>query len=232
MFHSIVEKYILEDSKNELNISAKLRTQVLFFYETQNLNLEEWQLEDPKEIFFEIVKSIKNQLAHDPFHRFVRTKKCLKFIEQFMSDSELVYPISIIPFNYKDEYFSHPFVYERDFSFFKMLAEDNPLWQLISSKSEDNVHTFFSKFNYLPDLTITKVKTVKYEGIFPFSLEKAALCIFSDEMVKKYDPNITRTQFSQYFTFKEFKEKFNIGSFKLEWNQGVQLVDVKFPHST
>eukprot|EP01080_Neovahlkampfia_damariscottae_P000563 gene563-8073_t len=200
-FIRIYDMFIENDSEMELNISGKLKRPVTQVYKKMKNNEFEGSLE---RIFEDISKSIADQLFFDSFPRFVRTKECIKFIEKHKKDSSLVTPIIISSFKYNDEYFKNYIIEDSDFDYFKILFQDNPKWDLISTKNGTNV--FHSKFNYMPGVKEVKTRTMKCETVLPYSLEQAGLFIFNDKMIEEFDPNIKKVVVKDFIQTKELKE--------------------------
>ena len=134
----IIENHLLETSKNEINISGKVKFPILKHYEIQKNNLDVWKFESPPDILFEeISKIIKDELYHDPWKRFIRTKIIEKIIFKYQNDSTVCSPQVTEKFNYTDEYFEHPYIFQQDFKFAEELFHDNFDWEVrnLSEKS-------------------------------------------------------------------------------------------------
>ena len=88
--------------------------------------------------------------------------------------------------------------------------------KLLGSKSDDNINTFFSKLNYLPEIQ-KSVKTTasKFECILPFSLDKILLATFTAKGIYD-DLSIKNARSFDYKTFEDVKEHFKETPEKLE----------------
>ena len=65
------------------------------------------------------------------------------------------------------------------------------LLKLIGSKFENNINTFYSKINYLPDIKHEiEVYSSKYESILPYSLKEIALSIYTHDNLYESDSNV------------------------------------------
>ena len=133
--HEIIEIYIKEDSKEEINISGKLKKQLLKQYEPQINESEELKIE-LKDFFMVVKKVIQEELYFDSWKRFVRSNFCDGIISKFYDDKSICSPQITTQFNYTNEYFTHPFIHDSDFEFAKLLIKDNFHWQVsyISTK--------------------------------------------------------------------------------------------------
>jgi hypothetical protein len=127
----IIEKYIVNNAKCEVNISGKSKLSILQGYELQKLNLEEWKFEKSFDVLFdEISKILKEEMYHDPWKRFLRTKTCVKLMEKYKDDSTICSPQITEKFDYKDDYFNHPYIFKDDFLFAEELFKDNFDWEV------------------------------------------------------------------------------------------------------
>eukprot|EP01080_Neovahlkampfia_damariscottae_P012687 gene12687-6581_t len=229
-FFKMYENFIENNSQQELNISAKMKKPLTSVYETlkhsKEFQLNNDDLESMDEIFNDVSRSITDELFYDSFPRFVRTKECLKFIENHKHDSTLVTPLIVSAFNYNDNYFKNGLIDDTDFDYFKTLYEDNPLWELLGSKNGTNV--FYSNFNYLPDVKDVKIRCIKYESIIPYSLEQAGLFVLSDRMIEKFDPNIKKITVMNYIQENELKKKLKKENLRYRRNLALLEYDINF----
>jgi hypothetical protein len=82
-------------------------------------------------------------------------------------------------------------------------------FELIGSHSEHKLNTFYSKLNYLPNVKFAKkVKTLKYECIFPVSFQRLVLAYSSNKSALKSDPNMTRMKSVDFIDFETQKKIF------------------------
>jgi hypothetical protein len=77
----IIEKYILEGSPSEVNISGKCRTDILNDFE----NEDDW-LKEPSKLFQKSKKIVQSELISDNWKRFIRTPEAGKIIEKYHKD--------------------------------------------------------------------------------------------------------------------------------------------------
>ena len=130
----IIKSYVEVNSEFEINISGDIRDGVTNTFKT-NENSETWTLEmTPKQLFSNAFSVVVNLLRHDPFKRFVRTPECEIVMKQFKHDSTVVSPAITRDFSYDDEFFTHPFVRDRDVDFFLSLFEDSYDWEVSQKK--------------------------------------------------------------------------------------------------
>eukprot|EP01080_Neovahlkampfia_damariscottae_P004083 gene4083-7372_t len=229
---SIMDEYIRVNSKSEINISHQVKETILQKFQPQEKE-ESWILEEePIHFFDELSKVVKAILYHDSWKRFIRSKFGKKIMETFYNDPKVCSPTLTQKFDFDDEYFMHPFIEDKDFDFAKSLFNDGAHWELIHSDSKNQINTFYSKLNYLPNLTFSNtISIIKYEAIMPFSLQKALLSTVSNEGLFKSDPNITRVRTIDFKTYQqiqnEYEHKQNI--LKYERSQVMIISDIKMP---
>jgi hypothetical protein len=77
----IIEKYILEGSPSEVNISGKCRSEILNDFEQ-----DDW-LKEPKILFQKSKKIVQSELISDNWKRFIRTPAAGKIIEKYHKDT-------------------------------------------------------------------------------------------------------------------------------------------------
>eukprot|EP01080_Neovahlkampfia_damariscottae_P011272 gene11272-4085_t len=207
----IMETFIFLGGKQELNISGELRGKALKNYEAQKDEGDKWVLEiTPEQLFSECFKVVSGVLKHDSFKRFVRTAECEKIMTQFKHDSSVVSPAITYDYSYQNEYFTHPFIDDKDFDFFKHLHEDNYNWKLVGSKVKEQVNAFISNTNYLPEAKISNhVHVIKIETIVDCTFDQTLLSYFSNEMMMKQDPNCGRIQNLDYYEYDDLVKLYN-----------------------
>jgi hypothetical protein len=131
LLHEIVENYLKTDSKDEINISGKLKEEILSEFEAQKNEFEELKLKKTPEEFFEPVsKVIGEELYFDSWKRFIRSKFCDEIISKFYQDKSVCSPQIVSQFDYSDDYFNDPFLRDQDFEFAKLLLQDNFAWEV------------------------------------------------------------------------------------------------------
>jgi hypothetical protein len=232
----IIKEFISVNSHREINISGKSKStlvdQVQLLIENPNSFKEKETFET---IFFPVEKIVRQELYHDSWKRFLRTPECIAIIKKFHTDSLVCSPQITEYFSYKDEYFHHPYVFERDFDFANLLFQDTFHWELQSTFKESRMNYFFSKLNYLPQLTITKnLRAIKFECVIPFSFHKVLMTYSTFQNFKESDPNVTHVESLDYFNFEEMKKLFKeknleneIGTF--ERSLGIHVTHLAFP---
>jgi hypothetical protein len=127
----IIETYLLESSTSEINISGKSKEKIIQGYTFQRENDSTWVFHtDPVELFQEIKKMVLGEMYHDPWRRFIRTPIVKSFIQKYQNDSSVCSPDITESFNYQEDYFDHPFIFDQDFKFAEMLLKDNFHWKV------------------------------------------------------------------------------------------------------
>ena len=143
--NEILNTYLKTESKNEINISGKTKSEIFKNFELQKNKEEEWILEIPMDEFFnKVEKIVKEELYHDPWKRFIRSNFGLEVIKKFSKDPTICSPQITENFEYNDDYFKHPFIEDNDFKFAKLLLQDNYHWEVLKSIFKKKKINFFS----------------------------------------------------------------------------------------
>ena len=82
----------------------------------------------------------KVELYHDAWKRLIRTKIIEKIIFKYQNDSTVCSPQVTEKFNYTDEYFEHPYIFQQDFKFAEELFHDNFDWKVRKSNKKFLTH--------------------------------------------------------------------------------------------
>jgi hypothetical protein len=125
----IIQDYLLKDSKYEINVSGKLKTESNLKFKDFTEN--EKEIDELNGFFKDIVKVLHGELFHDPWKRFIRSKYCDEIIKQFQLDPSVCSPQITQYFSYSDDYFKQLFIEDDDFKFAFLLFEDNFHWEVI-----------------------------------------------------------------------------------------------------
>jgi hypothetical protein len=126
----ILNTYVHSDSKSEINISGKMKSELLSTFEVQ-LDSKEWKLTmEANDFFNKAEKCIKEELYHDSWKRFVRSSFAQEIINKFSSDPTVCSPQITEEFDYSIDYFKHSFTEDADFKFAKLLFQDNFHWEV------------------------------------------------------------------------------------------------------
>ena len=163
---NLVENFIKEGSKKEINISSETRKNCFSRLDVEK-NIDAFDI---------LQQIIIREMKYDSFKRFVRSKDAVDILKRYSTNSEICQPILTTEYNYKNEDFMEQRVKEEDFKFMDMLSKDSPNWELLTSfKSKDGKafgNSFWALENYIPDVTIAPhVSIAKYEIILPYSFE-------------------------------------------------------------
>jgi hypothetical protein len=232
----IINEFISQNSLREINISGKSKLTLTEHFQKLIENPESFKEKETFElIFYPVEKIVRQELYHDSWKRFLRTPGGISIIKKFQSDSSICSPQITEYFSYKDDYFLHPYVFERDFDFANLLFEDTFHWELQSTFLESKMNYYYSKLNYLPQLTITKnLRAIKFECVVPFSFHKVLMTYSMFQNFKESDPNVTHVESLDYYDFEAMKKLFQeknfeneIGSF--ERSLGIHVTHLSFP---
>jgi hypothetical protein len=127
----IFNSYIIINSDKEINISGELRDKTISAFQKQVDSTDKWILDqNPFEIFHECFIVVSNILRHDPFKRFIRTDECEKLMKVYQNDFSVISPFITNKFSFQISDFKHPYIHDKDFDFFKALAEDDYNWKV------------------------------------------------------------------------------------------------------
>lgn len=193
---NIINTYLNEDGKKEVNLPSAQRKKVLDLYKNsgQEKSTQKWILEvEPKDFFIECKNSLLSTLKHDSFKRFIRTPEFLQGIQKQIGNQDLMVPKISTKFYYDDEDFKKQVVTDKDFEFINMLLQDSFAWEIIGSKFENGsrLTTYWSEVCYLPNFSTRKkhnVHTIKYECVLETPFHKAA-CLYPLGAFYDIDPN-------------------------------------------
>jgi hypothetical protein len=130
LIKNILKTYIHSDSQSEINISGKMKSELLSTFELQ-MNSKEWKLKmEPNDYFNKAEKIIREELYHDSWKRFVRSNYSQEIINKFYTDPTVCSPQITEQFDYTMDYFKHSFIEDDDFRFSKLLFQDNFHWEV------------------------------------------------------------------------------------------------------
>eukprot|EP01080_Neovahlkampfia_damariscottae_P005650 gene5650-9466_t len=214
---SILKVYLMDNSKQAVNISSEKKIELLNKFGEQISMNDRWVIsEKPSEIFGEIKKSLKQELQHDTFKRFVRTPACEKIIKKFISDESVVVPKMTRNFNLNTNHFRNNVLEDVDFDFAFEFMKDDFSWEMVGSKkSEDHINCFYSNMNYLPDLPFP-VSGAKYECIVPHSVKDICLSSYTMDLAYSADTTIKNIKCFDFKTFDDLKKYFKDSPEKIQ----------------
>ena len=107
----IIDLYVKEGSKKQINISGRARKELISNFELQQENEEEWILTvQPKDFFKKLYQIISNELYHDSWKRFSRSNEYKQIIQKYCTDTSICRPRITEEFHYGDDYFTHPYI--------------------------------------------------------------------------------------------------------------------------
>eukprot|EP01080_Neovahlkampfia_damariscottae_P000154 gene154-4400_t len=206
----IVENFIIEKAKYEINIHGNTKKEILVNLDSI-LNEEYFdQKKVYQNLFHNVERIIKQELYHEPWKRFLRSKACELLIRKYQNDATICSPQLTEHFSYDDDYFRHPFIFDRDFEFSNSVFKDNYHWELISVDKRSGMNTFFAGLNYLPHISVSKdSKAIKYECILSgVSLQQLLITYSSFETVRETDPNYTFADSLAHYSYEDLKKLF------------------------
>jgi hypothetical protein len=205
--NEIVDKYLRNTSKKEVNISgdSKLR---LFSKLEKQLTGDSWICEESAyDIFFPVKRILFNELHADNFPRYVRTQQCADVVSSFVDNPRVMVLSSILKYPLCDKDFENPFISNIEMEFINEISKDSFVWQSVHSSKVMNLYT--SSTPFLPDSDFFKnSKSIKMESVLPFSFEKVATFFFSLENLKKIDSELIDIKINEKHWTKDLKEKF------------------------
>jgi hypothetical protein len=208
--NQLYETFIEEKSKYELNISSTTRENLKKIISHES---KKWTLEtNPSEIFDEVVETMIGQLRHDSWKRFYRSKYCEEIILKYHDDSSICSPLTTLQYFYEPEYFENVDILDSDFDFGKTLLEDNYNWELVGSKAEYQVNSYFTTLKFLPNLpNAENIGAMKYQCVLPFSMHQCLIGIFAKSFSLKSEPTLYSVTTQKYLSFddlsKEYEER-------------------------
>lgn len=151
----IIENFLNDESKYQINISSEIKSN--FFKLELNVNLLY------SERFKDIEECIKNDLISDTFNSFVNSKDCIKLIEEYQDDKNLVMLEIDYKFDYKIKNIEIEIITELDIKLLELIKDDYNL-ELIYSKNNLYTCKFLSNIKFLTDImpTASMIKTIIY----------------------------------------------------------------------
>jgi hypothetical protein len=203
----LYETFIEEKSKCELNISSTKRENLKMLISKET---EKWTLEtNPLEIYDEVVETIIGQLRHDSWKRFYRSKFCEDIILKYHDDSSVCSPLTTLQFFYEPKHFENIDILDSDFDFGKTLLEDNYNWELVGSKAEYQVNSYYTTLNFLPNLPNSgSIGSMKYQCVLPFSMHQCLIGVFAKRFSLKSEPTLYSVTTQKYSSFDELSKDF------------------------
>jgi hypothetical protein len=227
----ILEHFVNEGSDKQVNISGRLRKELIHNFSPQVKNEEEWILPfKPQSYFHKAFQIVSNELYHDSWKRFSRSPDYKEIITKYKNDPSICRLRITDEFHYDDKYFLHPYVEDRDFDFAKLLFQDDNHWELIGSKVADNVNIFYTKQNYLPNLSYGKnVRGLKYECVVPCAFQQSLLGYLTNESFINSDPNTNKVETIEYIDYEKLKKKLNVDELKYKRTHGINIIDIVLP---
>eukprot|EP01080_Neovahlkampfia_damariscottae_P003233 gene3233-5677_t len=189
----IIKLFIEENSLKELALSKYERKQVLFHFENINSIIENITLPED-EIFNELFSKIQtvqfNEILRDVFPRYIRSKKGLTELSNYISDPNVMQTKQQIKYPYTRKDFERQYIIQKDYDFMKSLAKDDLNWELLESINGE-MNIFFSDINVLQTTeTLSNLNFFKYDIVLPFSFEQVICSITTTKDILEYSPTI------------------------------------------
>ena len=167
--NEIIELYIIEKSKKELNLSYEIKKSFLESFKLQENNDEKWILKiSINDLFYEILNFIKSELLYDKFSIFVRRKECIKLIKKYYKNSDLIITRITKDFNYTIKDLENTLIItEKDIELLDIISNDSFEWIITKKNNKKNIKTisYFSNNvqKYISSLKMNNSSIVKVE---------------------------------------------------------------------
>jgi hypothetical protein len=240
----IIENFFLEGSVHELTTSKKSNSLLLEIYESillqnsekQN-DLRDWTLSQTFENILEpITRSVKQEMYHDSWKRFLRTEIVVYLVQKFHKNTLICSPQLTKSFDYTDDYFDHPFIFDKDFEFIDLVFKDSFDWKLVQANDKSKTNAFISRLNYFPQVSHAKNSiNLKFECILPISLQTLAFVYSTNKNKSNADNFISLIQTHEFYDFETLKSLFQENGWKdeigaFERNLAVNVSHLHFPY--
>eukprot|EP01080_Neovahlkampfia_damariscottae_P001473 gene1473-12091_t len=212
---NIFATYIETSSPKEILIG---KTQKKFITEEiKKLGNKNWNLKVAPNALFEGLKNlVMLEYKNDSFKRFSKEPDCLKLLEKYKKNRNVLLPQLSMVFNYKDEDFDITTTEKKDIAFLDRFILDNPNWQLIFTDKNQKTSAFTSKWNYLPNVSFLSdtYLNIKYQMTFDYSLQEVACVLFSGYQYN--DPLATDVRTIEYKNKSHviFQQTTSVGALK------------------
>jgi hypothetical protein len=172
--NELVENFIMDGSKKELNLSSEIKSYVLDEYSKSDISFED--------LFSELIKNLEKETIADIFPRFIRADNFTKIVPDLIEDKECMKISKEYEFDFSEEDFSKPYITKKDCNFFNYLAEDSFLnWDYIKVKDK-TVNAYVSKKDFLPNVALFKNSWIsKLQFVINYSIKDILMCLFNKE---------------------------------------------------
>jgi hypothetical protein len=202
----IINKFIVENSKMEVNLGRGIKLE-LFSELNEQLGELEWKLKKtPSEIFEPVERSLKMQMLSDNFPRFIRSDHVQVF-QKYVNNPKVMKLAATLKYPFNDEYFEIPFATRSEFNFLNGLFEDSFAWNLKFSRKHFSYYE--SDLNYLPNVSLFHHPiTVKFQMTLPYPLKKVASYMLRMHYLNTITPFIVDFEVEKKFTIEEMEETY------------------------
>lgn len=186
--NTIIETYILNDSKKELNLSNDFKKNFIESYKNQKDIYDKWILViSINNIFNDILDIIKKELLIDKFSRFIRKEECKKLIEKYYKDDTIIITKRSKDFLYDKNDIQTKIITEKDIELLNAISEDSYNWILTKSYNDNYGYKSNSYYSsnvkeFLPSLKeFNNSSIMKTEIICPLHFDKVYKLVFDLE---------------------------------------------------
>jgi hypothetical protein len=155
LMNEILELFILPGSTKLLNLSAHTKSKLLNSLNDQLENDSEWVLEIPiDEIFDETERIVKAEMLVDVFPRFTRSLTCLQVLSNYKNNPKVLLPVIVLKNTITDDFVLDNIILDSQIEYFKKASEDSFDYEILSTKTNDMINTFFGTNNYIPKISL------------------------------------------------------------------------------
>eukprot|EP01080_Neovahlkampfia_damariscottae_P009657 gene9657-1864_t len=213
----IISTFIETNSPKEILV-GKIHKRIIL-EQIEKLENKNWNLEkSPTQLFEPLKNLVILEYKNDSFKRFSREPECLKLLEKYKDNRNVLLPQLSMVYNYKDEDFDGTTFDHKDREFLEKFVVDNPNWELSFSNKKMKLSAFKSTWNYFPNvsfLTNTYLNT-KVQIIFECSLQELACAVFSG--YHQNDPQALEVKIIEFKNSKHviFQQKSTMGKKSLD----------------
>jgi hypothetical protein len=155
LMKEILELFILKGATKLLNLSANTKSTLLNSLKDQLELDSEWILETPiDEIFDETERIVKAEMLVDVFPRFTRSLTCLQVLSKYKNNPKVLLPVIVLKNTITDDFVLDNIILDSQIEYFKKASEDSFDYEILSTKTNEIINTFFGTNNYIPKITL------------------------------------------------------------------------------
>ena len=190
--NEIIELYIIDKSKKELNLSYQIKKNFLENFKLQENNNNKWILKiNVNDLFNEILNFIKIELLYDKFSIFVRRKETIKLIKKYYKNTNLIINRITKDFNYTLKDLEDTLIItEKDIELLDTISNDSFEWIITKKFNKNNIKTisYFSNNvqKYISSLKMNNSSIVKVEIFSNLNFNNICDIVFNFENSNGY----------------------------------------------